>query len=105
MIDAVFVEGHTDSDAMYGGMNNYGLSVRRAETTFTMLQLNQPALREFLNKPAGQPGSAPILGLSGYGPDRPIAQGDSEAAKKRSEERRVGKECVSTCRPRWSPYH
>src|SRR3546814_1937882 len=25
--------------------------------------------------------------------------------KFRSEERRVGKECVSTCRSRWSPYH
>src|SRR3546814_12847578 len=28
---------------------------------------------------------------------------NSEAG--RSEERRVGKECVSTCRSRWSPYH
>src|SRR3546814_2512554 len=27
------------------------------------------------------------------------------ADKRRSEERRVGKECVSTCRSRWSPYH
>src|SRR3546814_3412076 len=26
-------------------------------------------------------------------------------SKWRSEERRVGKECVSTCRSRWSPYH
>src|SRR3546814_5242489 len=26
-------------------------------------------------------------------------------ASLRSEERRVGKECVSTCRSRWSPYH
>src|SRR3546814_5649843 len=26
-------------------------------------------------------------------------------ASTRSEERRVGKECVSTCRSRWSPYH
>src|SRR3546814_16876145 len=25
--------------------------------------------------------------------------------QERSEERRVGKECVSTCRSRWSPYH
>src|SRR3546814_1240758 len=25
--------------------------------------------------------------------------------RKRSEERRVGKECVSTCRSRWSTYH
>ena len=24
---------------------------------------------------------------------------------KRSEERRVGKECLSQCRSRWSPYH
>ena len=27
------------------------------------------------------------------------------AAKARSEERRVGKECLSVCRSRWSPYH
>ena len=25
--------------------------------------------------------------------------------KTRSEERRVGKECASMCRSRWSPYH
>src|SRR3546814_14450929 len=25
--------------------------------------------------------------------------------RSRSDERRVGKECVSTCRSRWSPYH
>src|SRR3546814_5402749 len=31
---------------------------------------------------------------------RPMAEGNC-----RSEERRVGKECVSTCRSRWSPYH
>src|SRR3546814_13677068 len=30
---------------------------------------------------------------------------DSEIRQLRSEERRVGKECVSTCRSRWSPYH
>src|SRR3546814_15386962 len=33
-----------------------------------------------------------------------ILQQDSEIIL-RSEERRVGKECVSTCRSRWSPYH
>src|SRR3546814_18143415 len=27
-----------------------------------------------------------------------------EKSRRRSEERRVGKECVSTCRSRWSPY-
>src|SRR3546814_12375433 len=37
-----------------------------------------------------------------------LAQGlaeQGEAERGRSEERRVGKECVSTCRSRWSPYH
>src|SRR3546814_10974168 len=29
----------------------------------------------------------------------------AEHKLERSEERRVGKECVSTCRSRWSPYH
>ena len=31
--------------------------------------------------------------------------GPSETFNKRSEERRVGKECTSWCRSRWSPYH
>src|SRR3546814_13465878 len=29
----------------------------------------------------------------------------SQGFDARSEERRVGKECVSTCRSRWAPYH
>src|SRR3546814_14738750 len=33
------------------------------------------------------------------------ARGFTRATRARSEERRVGKECVSTCRSRWSPYH
>src|SRR3546814_15950200 len=31
--------------------------------------------------------------------------GIAQPAPGRSEERRVGTECVSTCRSRWSPYH
>src|SRR3546814_19916140 len=37
----------------------------------------------------------PLQGLSA------LAEEDPD---KRSEERRVGKECVSTCRSRWAPY-
>src|SRR3546814_8773602 len=32
-------------------------------------------------------------------------RGRARKSPRRSEERRVGKECVSTCRSRWSPYH
>src|SRR3546814_7603556 len=51
-----------------------------------------------------------VLGLSFIGmavwtmiPDK-IEEEETHVAK-RSEERRVGKECVSTCRSRWSPDH
>src|SRR3546814_15028389 len=35
----------------------------------------------------------------------PAIVGERGQAGERSEERRVGKECVSTCRSRWSTYH
>src|SRR3546814_12233054 len=35
----------------------------------------------------------------------PVPSGDVMATQERSEERRVGKECGSTCRSRWRPYH
>ena len=34
-----------------------------------------------------------------------LRQGGCADAVQRSEERRVGKECPSKCRSRWSPYH
>src|SRR3546814_19632254 len=34
-----------------------------------------------------------------------LEEGPSIVMQARSEERRVGTECVSTCRARWSPYH
>src|SRR3546814_19409620 len=36
---------------------------------------------------------------------RPRAVREEAVGATRSEERRAGKECVSTCRSRWSPYH
>ena len=34
-----------------------------------------------------------------------LAQPDAAKGFIRSEERRVGKECLDVCRSRWSPYH
>ena len=36
---------------------------------------------------------------------RKIVEKNTKDLKKRSEERRVGKECLRLCRSRWSPYH
>src|SRR3546814_14019356 len=52
-----------------------------------------------------QPVDVLFLGLEDVG-EQPAADeiADLLAVHDRSEERRVGKECVSTCRSRWSPY-
>src|SRR3546814_15085947 len=43
--------------------------------------------------------------LSSVARKRTVLRQAQHERKKRSEERRVGKECVSTCRSRWSPDH
>src|SRR3546814_9010011 len=55
---------------------------------------------------AGPASKKPIVGATAYKRNRPPANDvDAFAARiKRSEERRVGKECVSTCRSRWLTY-
>ena len=45
-----------------------------------------------------------IKGLFG-GNDNGEVTGPTLDEAKRSEERRVGKECLHACRSRWSPYH
>src|SRR3546814_16928711 len=55
-----------------------------------------------------------ILRTSCHSPRQPLVHdlaalgqphGIADFLVERSEERRGGKECVSTCRSRWSPYH
>src|SRR3546814_16064282 len=48
-------------------------------------------------------GGKPIAGLYAIGNNAASAMGESYPGAGRSEERRGGKECVSTCRSRWSP--
>src|SRR3546814_16633511 len=77
--------------------------------TFSLSNLGMYGIKDFsavINPPQGC-----ILAV-GAGEERPIVrEGKIEVATlmnctlSRSEERRVGKECVSTCRSRWSPYH
>src|SRR3546814_10243773 len=56
----------------------------------------------------GQPQQVTVLGISSKGVEYkrydPATALWHAVKETRSEERRVGKECVSTCRSRWSPY-
>src|SRR3546814_17050794 len=53
---------------------------------------------------AGDVGSDRVGGAVGIGLGTAIGQDRRSAVDDRSEERRVGKECVSTYRSRWSPH-
>ena len=83
-IDAIFVEGHTDQDRMSGGLDNYDLAVMRAANTFRALKDSSGTVDIMRNLPEGRPGSAKILSLSGYGPDRLVDGGDTQTAKARN---------------------
>src|SRR3546814_20009110 len=58
-------------------------------------------LREMIRRVARSNASVMLCGPSGSGKEL-VARAIHD---ERSEERRVGKEWVSTCRSRWSPYH
>src|SRR3546814_4670989 len=70
-------------------------------TPLTTLDGHQLRRRGLVGQPiADDPGEVGAVQV-------PVADLDQLASHEfgRSEERRVGKECVSTCRSRWSPYH
>ena len=52
-----------------------------------------------------EPATAPELGAIAAAGPRAAGAPDQYALVVRSEERRVGKECLRLCRSRWSPYH
>src|SRR3546814_6907207 len=56
-------------------------------------------------RPITQAMSQPIRSREHPGVKCRRARKNFEISSIRSEERRVGKECVSTCRSWWSPYH
>src|SRR3546814_18734745 len=82
--------------------------MRNPHAPFLHRSVHQTPLRLFLVLPSIMP-SHVALG------NRPHSSSHIQATRRRlagafcgrsrSEERRVGTECVSTCRSRWSPYH
>src|SRR3546814_11691474 len=72
-------------------------------------RLDHLALEIDMQQSALQGGTCDLDTLGQHEAALELARGDAamqiDPALVRSEERRVGKECVSTCRSRWSPYH
>ena len=72
----------------------HGVDIARLEGTGLSGRVTKNDILSFIE--SGTPAAAP---------SRTTAAMASPATQQRSEERRVGKECQSTCRSRWSPYH
>jgi flagellar motor protein MotB len=69
VLDAVFIEGHTDSVPITGGpyKDNWDLSAARSRHTYQALVESSPALNKIWNA-NGQP----LLSISAYGDTRPL---------------------------------
>lgn len=80
LIEALQIEGHTDSDGE--GAYNVALSSRRAAATYGAMISHVNVLTDHRNL-AGQP----VMSVAGYGEDRPI--GDNKAASGKAANRRI----------------
>src|SRR3546814_804730 len=82
-------------------MNATGYSLG---TTFAPNWMDWPMFYHGNPEPAA-PGMVFFIHIIIFDSERNLAMTNGQTVLVRSEERRVGKECVSTCRSRWSPYH
>src|SRR3546814_12964349 len=87
--DLPYFQGTRAAHALYGGhaASAYALAVGAEHQVLDSLAILGQAFDWQVGARPRMPGTALFRRLN------------------RSEERRVGKECVSTCRSRWSPYH
>lgn len=88
IIDAVFVEGHTDRRPFRltpdGKDENYGLSARRALNVYELMKRDQPRLWELRNRE-----QFAIMGMSGYGPERPVPGRTADTQEDWAANRRI----------------
>ncbi len=80
-LDAVYIEGHTDTTPVKTAhfRNNWELSAARAAVTFNQLIDAAPALGLLQNDRGER-----LIGVSGYGEYRPVDTGTSESAMQKN---------------------
>lgn len=80
-IDAIFVEGHTDTDPLQPGAryrDNWELSVARAVETYrTLMGFDDGILGALVSAPPKRPDSTPVFGVTGYADTRLVDAADS----------------------------
>src|SRR3546814_14188413 len=87
------------SDLGFSGVGEFG------QTTLSPLQIRHSAARRTPDLHFYESASPSVGALVADPRVNVLLRPSNCVAAERSEERRVGKECVSTCRSRWSPSH
>src|SRR3546814_15106119 len=97
----------TRTDTLFPYTTLFRSSGRAGRCRFHVSGINPRAraTRNILIEGAGEMQAVGVIGAGQMGAG--IAQVSAQAGYRvlRSEERRVGKECGSTCRSRWSPHY
>ncbi len=85
-LESLFVEGHTDNIPIHNAefQSNWELSTKRAVNTSNALTASASELLSLHN-----PSGAPILGVSGYGENRPVPGADNSTDDGRRRNRRI----------------
>ena len=89
-VESVYIEGHTDTDRLAGNgslKDNWDLSVVRATNTYRALRDMRPELEQLCAKEGSQ--CAPVLSVSGYGPQRPVADTSGTELERKQRNRRI----------------
>ncbi len=80
-LDAVFIEGHTDSDPVRPTArihDNWDLSLARASNILRQMLGNRPELSEFRNAPIGTEEALSVFSVAGYADQRPVTRSNSD---------------------------
>src|SRR3546814_1057757 len=102
----LLVSAHLLRDFLSFFLRFFFFSSRRRHTRCALVTGVQTcALPISASRGTGCRGSVPRSARQPSSPRREAPGIVPATSSGRSEERRVGKECVSTCRSRWSPYH
>src|SRR3546814_14680399 len=79
--------------------------VDETDVEVTAVEFTEHRIMSQLSNGQNPGAEASVIKLRGADTSQKITELEMEAIGYRTEERRVGKEGVSTCRSRWSPYH
>ncbi len=83
-LEAIFIEGQTDSDPLSGNerlRNVWNLSAARAANTYRLITAFGPQISTFRSAPSDAGDAKPLMSVAGSAAQRPIEAGDDEASK------------------------